>query len=179
VLRDNSAVRVTSPLGLFLLPCGRFLQLGRCVGLAGSCLGIAAHDLLDADRKGTPCLDTQAREGKEGEAGDGLPIQTGEETIQSVRVFARFGHHHFVASEQVDLLWTVDMLTKEHPKQHSPWEHLGEKALNSAVTAAFTRPAREAQHRHPSRQHQYGQRNPTALAQGRHCHMWLEALEKR
>src|SRR5215475_330781 len=93
-----------------------------------------------------------------------LAVQTGEETSQTVRVFARFGHHHFVASQQIDLIWTVDMWTKEHPKQHGPWESLGEQALDGAVTAAFTRPAGDAQHRDPARHHQHGQRQPTQLA---------------
>src|SRR4029453_1319617 len=44
----------------------RFLPLGRCFGLAGCFLGVAAHDLLDTYREGTPDLDTHEREGKEG-----------------------------------------------------------------------------------------------------------------
>ena len=146
-------------------PCGgRWLLLGCCLGLAGSFLRFTAHDLLDAHREGAPCVDTHEREGKEGSPGDRLPGQTGEETIQPVGVFARFGHHHFVANQQGDLIWTVAMLTKEHPKQHGPREGLGEKALDGAVTAAFARPARDPQHRDPSRQHQHGQSHPTQLA---------------
>src|SRR5712691_1159582 len=49
-------------------------------------------------------------------------------------VFARFGGHNFTARQQVDVIGTVDMLTKEHPKQHSPRERLGEKALDGPVT---------------------------------------------
>ncbi len=56
-------------------------------------------------------------------------------------VFARCGDHHFSASQQVDILWTVHLLTQEHPQQRGPREGLGEKALDSAVTAAFARPA--------------------------------------
>jgi hypothetical protein len=37
-----------------------------------------------------------------------------------MRVFARFGGHNFIAHQQVDFISTVDMLTKEHPKQHGP-----------------------------------------------------------
>jgi len=93
-------------------------------------------------------------------------------------VFACFGDHDFVARQQVHIIWPVHMLTKEHPKQHRPRERLGEKALDGTVTAAFSRPAGEAQHRHPSRHHQHGRSNPTALAQGRGRHMGMKALEK-
>jgi hypothetical protein len=58
-------------------------------------------------------------------------------------VFARFGDHNFIASQQGDILWTVHMLTKEHPTQRGPREGLGEKALDSALTAAFARPERD------------------------------------
>jgi hypothetical protein len=91
-------------------------------------------------------------------------------------VFARFGGHDFIAHQEVDLIRTVDMLTKEHPKQGGPREHRREKALHRAVTAPWACPAGEAQHGDPSRHHQHGQRNPVALAQGRCCHMGLEAL---
>ena len=91
-------------------------------------------------------------------------------------MFARFGGHDFIAHQEVDLIRTVDMLTKEHPKQGGPREHRREKALHRAVTAPWACPAGEAQHGDPSRHHQHGQRNPVALAQGRCCHMGLEAL---
>jgi hypothetical protein len=67
----------------------------------------------------------------------------------------------FVANQQVDLIWTMDMLTKEHPKQHGPGEGLGEKALDGAVPPAFARPAGDPQHRDPARHNQHGQSNPT------------------
>ncbi len=93
-------------------------------------------------------------------------------------VFARFGGDDLIAYQQVDILWTVHMLTKEHPKQDGPRECLGEKALDGAVTAAFAGPAGDAQHRDPSRHHEHGPSNPTELADGCRCHMGLEAVEK-
>ena len=89
VMRDHVGVRGTAAWGLFRLPLGRsghrdgvwVLLLRGGFGLAGSFLGGAAHDLLDAYRKGAPCVDTHARECKAGEAEDRLLIQTGEETI--------------------------------------------------------------------------------------------------
>jgi len=93
-------------------------------------------------------------------------------------VFVRFGDHDFIAYQQVDLIGTVDMLTKEHPKQHGPGEDRGEKALDSAVTAAFARSARDPQHRNPTGHHQYSESNPMQLAQGCGRYMVLEAVEQ-
>ncbi len=120
---------------------GRFLLLGFRFGLAGRFLRCAAHDLLDADRERAPFLGADQGQREEGQPWHRLAIQTGKEPIQAMGVFARFGDHNFIASQQVDILWTVHLLTKEHPKQRSPREGLGEKALDSAVTAAFARPA--------------------------------------
>jgi hypothetical protein len=134
--------------------------------------------LLDAYREGAPRLDTHEREGQEGSAGDGLPIETGEATISPVRVFAGFGDDDFVANQQRDLIWTGDMRTKEPPKQHGPRECLGEKALDGAGTSACARPAGAPQHRDPARHDQYGQSHPTQVAQRRSRSIALEALEK-
>ena len=54
-------------------------------------------------------------------------IQTGKEPVQAMGVFPRFGGYDFVACQQVDLIRTVDMLTKKHPKQHGPREGPVEK----------------------------------------------------
>src|SRR4029453_52218 len=108
--------------------------------LAGSCLSCGTDDLLDAYREGAPCVDTHERAGQAGEAGARLPLQTGEETIQPVGVCARFGHHHFIASQPVDRRWRVDGLTTEQPTPHGPWECRGEPALDGAVTPACARP---------------------------------------
>jgi hypothetical protein len=89
VMRDHAGVRGTAAWWLFRLLLGRpghrdlvrVLLLRGSFGLTGSFLGGAAHDLLDAYRKGAPCVGTHARECKAGEAGDRLPRQTGEETI--------------------------------------------------------------------------------------------------
>jgi hypothetical protein len=45
---------------------GRFLLLSGGCGRAGSFLGFAAHDRLDAYRKGAPCVDTHERDGQDG-----------------------------------------------------------------------------------------------------------------
>jgi hypothetical protein len=91
---------------------------------------------------------------------------------------ARFGGHDFIAHQQIGILWTVHMLTKEHPKQDGPRECLGEKALDGVVTAPIAGPAGDTQHRDSSRHHEHGPSNPTALADGGRCHMGVEAVEQ-
>jgi len=74
VMRDHSGVRgsgvgfVPAALGTPRAPRwgGRVLLLSGGFGPAGSFRGFAAPDLLDAYRKGAPCLDTHEREGQEG-----------------------------------------------------------------------------------------------------------------
>ena len=59
-----------------------------------------------------------------------LAIQTGKEPVQAMGCVSPLGGYDFAAYQQVDLIRTVDMLTKKHPKQHGPREGLGEKALD-------------------------------------------------
>jgi len=93
-------------------------------------------------------------------------------------VLAPFGGHALIASQQVDILWTVHMLTKEHPKPRSLWDHRGEKALHGTKATPFAGPPGKAQHRDAPSHDQHGQSHPTGLAQGRLCHIGLEALAK-
>src|SRR5437764_8892831 len=72
----------------------------------------------------------------------------------------------------------LDMLTKEHPKQHGPRECLGEKALHGPITAAWARPAGDAQHRHASRHDHQSRNNTAALTESCSRHSGLEALQK-
>jgi len=93
-------------------------------------------------------------------------------------MFAGFGGDDFIAHQQLPCPGTVDMMTKEPPKQRGPRDHRREKALHSAVATPCPCPARAAQHGDPSRHHQHGPGNPAAVAQGRCRDMGLEALEK-
>src|SRR5262249_3991844 len=156
----------------------RLLLLGGYLGLGGGLLRVAADDLLDAQRKRTPLLGADQRQGEEGQPGHRLAIQTGKEAIQAMGVCARFGGHHSTAYEPGDILGTVHMLTKEHPKQGGPWDRGGEQALDRTVTAACAGPAGEPQHRYTARDHQHGRHDPTELAQGGRGHMGVEALAK-
>ena len=69
-------------------------------------------------------------------------------------VLAGFRDDNFIASDEVDISRTVQVLTKEHPKQHRPREDGREQALDGAIAAAFAGPAGEAQHRDASSYHQ-------------------------
>ena len=112
------------------------------------------------------CWMLTKRQGEEGQPGHRLAIQTGKEPIQAMGVLAGFGDDDFIAHQQVDLLGPVHMVPKEHPKQRGPREHRGEKALDGPITAAFARPAGDAQHRDASRHHQQSAHYPAELAQG-------------
>jgi len=58
-------------------------------------------------------------------------------------VCARFGDDDFIAAQEIDIIGTIHMVTKEDPKQQRPRDHCGKKALDSAIAAAFASPARE------------------------------------
>ena len=147
VRRKASGVRGTSALGV-LLPLGRpgrrwaveGLLLGVRLGLAGRLFCVTAHDLLDVNRERRRCWMLTKANVKKASPWHRLAIQTGKERSRPWVCFPRFGGYDFVAYQQVDLIRTVDMLTKKHPAQHGPregaWE---EKALDGPVTAALTR----------------------------------------
>src|SRR2546422_7085920 len=71
-----------------------------------------------------------------------------------------------------------ERLTKKPQKPPGPRECLGEKALHGPITATWTRPAGEAQHRHTSRQDQQSRNNTAALPESCSGHSGLEALQK-
>src|SRR5262244_3110748 len=93
-------------------------------------------------------------------------------------VLAGFRDDDFIASDEVDISGAVHMLTKEHPKQHRPWQDGGEQALDGTIAAAFAGPAGDAQHRDAASYHQQGKGYPTQSAVGRRRDMGSEALEK-
>jgi hypothetical protein len=92
-------------------------------------------------------------------------------------VLAGFGHHDFIARQQVDTVGAIQMVTKEHPTERGPRDYRREKALHGTITAPWAGPTGHASHRDTPRHHQHGQRHPPELAQGRGRHLRLEALE--
>ena len=89
-----------------------------------------------------------------------------------------FRDDDFITRNAVDIRRAVQMVTKEHPKQHRPREDGREQALDSAITATFAGPAGDAQHGDASSHHQQGKGYPTQAAVGRRRDMGSEALEK-
>ena len=132
----------------------------------------------DADGKRTPLPGAHQGQREASQPWYWLAIEAGKEAIEPMGVLARFGGYDFIADQQVDFISTVEMLTKEHPKQHGPRQYLGEKALHRPITAAWARPAGDAQHRHASRHDQQSRHNTAQLAQSRYRYMGSEALAK-
>src|SRR5215510_7723437 len=91
---------------------------------------------------------------------------------------ARFGDHHFIAREQVDISRAVEMVTKKHPKQRPPREEGGEKALDCTIATTMASPAGQAQHRHAACDDQERTDDPTQLAYSCHGYVGSEALAK-
>jgi hypothetical protein len=142
---------------------GGLCLLGR-FGLAGRFFCLAAHDLLDADGERTPLLEAHQGQREDGQPWPRLALEARKEAIQAMGVLARFGGHDFITHQQVDVISTVGLRTKAHPKQRGPRQCLGEKALHRPITTAWARPAGDAQPRHASRHDQQSRYNTAPLA---------------
>jgi hypothetical protein len=147
------------------------------VGLAGRLLRFAAHDLLDAERERAPWLGADPGPQAAGQPWHRRAVHARDETIQALGLLASVGEHACVARPQVDIRRTVHLLTEERPQAQRPWEHRGETALDGARAAPFAGPARNAPHGDASGHAPPGERDPTALAEGRRRHTGSEALE--
>jgi hypothetical protein len=95
-----------------------------------------------------------------------------------MRVLAGFGDDDVIARDEVDVSRTVQMVPEEDPKQESPREDRGEKALDGAIAAAWARPAGHAEHGEASGHYQESAHYPTALAQGSCRYVGLQALQE-
>src|SRR5215831_14891495 len=109
-LRTSRTTRGVYPFG----------WLGSRFGLASSLFRVAADDLLDAHGKRPPFLDAHQGESEEGQPWYRLTVQASEEAIEAMGVLAGFCHDDFITRDEVDISRAVEMLTKEHPKQHRP-----------------------------------------------------------
>src|SRR5262247_4650754 len=95
-----------------------------------------------------------------------------------MRVCARFGDDDFIAAQEIDIIGTIHMVTKEDPKQQRPREHCGKKALDSAIAAAFASPAREPSPGDPPRYGHHSDADTTQLAYGGGCDVRTGTLEQ-
>jgi hypothetical protein len=78
-------------------------------------------------------------------------------------VLARFGHHDFIARQEVDVLGALHVVTKEHPTARGPRDHRREQRLHGTITAPWAGPTGHASHRDAPCHDQHGTSNPTAL----------------
>ena len=152
--------------------------LGCCRRLAGSLLGWAAHPRLDVHRERAPFREADQGQPAAGQPRHWLAIQTGKESIQSVGVLARFGHHDCIASQAGDLRCAIPGVTTAHPKQRGPRDHRGENTLHGTLTAPWTGPTGPASHRDAPRHDQHGSSHPAAWAEGRRRHRGMEPLHQ-
>ena len=139
---------------------------------------VAAHDLLDAQRKRAPLLDADQGQRKKRQPWHRLAVQTGKEPIQAMGDLAGFGDDDFVAHEQVGLLGPIHMVPKEHPKQRGPRHHRREKALHRPIATPLASPAEQASPRHSSRHDHHRHSNAAEMASGRRGHRGLKAWEQ-
>ena len=156
---------------------GRWWRRGARCRLAGSVLGCAAHDRLEANRARAPCLDTDPREGPAGQSGPWLAVQTGTEPLQAVGGLAGCGDPHFLARQEVERIGTGHMLTAEAPPPPRPWHGLGEQARHGAIAAPWAGPAGKAPPGEACGHDQQGACDPTAVAEGRRRDMGSETWE--
>ena len=64
--------------------------------------------------------------------------------------FVGFGDNAFIADQKILAFKVVEMLLKELSKDFRPWNDSVEEALHCPIAAAFSRPSRDTQHRHPA-----------------------------
>ena len=152
--------------------------LGSRFGLAGVLFRVAAYHLLNTHRERPPFLDTHQGHGEEGQPWHRFAVQARKETIKAMGVLASFRDDDCIASDEVDVIRAMHMLTKEDPKQDRPRDDSGKQALYGAIAPALSGPAGQAQHGDASGHDEQGKGYPTQLAEGRRRDMGSEALEK-
>jgi hypothetical protein len=65
-----------------------------------------------------------------------------EKAVEAMHVLAGFGHHHFIASQDIAVVGLEEMVAKEEPAHLRPGNSGGEEALHGAIaTAGFTQPS--------------------------------------
>jgi len=112
---------VLAPFGL---PArARLSRLGRSfghrLGLTGRLFGLAAHDLVNAHWKRAAWLGADQGRCEKGQTWNHSALQAGKEAIQPMRAIARLAHHHFITGQEVDLVWSMQMLAAIENTQNS------------------------------------------------------------
>ena len=85
--------------------------------------------------------------------------------VQPIGLLSRFADHTFITCQQINVIFLKQVLIKELPEHLRPGNNCIVKALDRAVAAAFPGPARQTQHRNPSRHAQHRSDNPAHLTE--------------
>ena len=184
-IRTSSGVSITGTLPWFCTalrtsrtPCGaRPNRLsGSRFGLAGSLLCVGAHDLCDAQGKGTPLLDTHQRQGEKGQPGYRLAVETRKKPIQPMGVFARWWpplHHPPPGRRPRD----DTHADERRPKTGWPTGSPSQKSVAPSDNCPRCRPTGRRPNIVTSRHDHHGQRNAVELTQCGRCDGRVEALQ--
>jgi hypothetical protein len=95
-----------------------------------------------------------------------------------VGVLAGFGHDGFITSQKIDIISVKQVGAKKEPEQRGPGNEGGEEALDGAIAAAVSGPARNALHGDTPSHSQQGVRDTVELAYGGHGHLRKQAQQE-
>ena len=91
-------------------------------------------------------------------------------------LFSGFGHHAFISDQKILSCGPVEMLLKKFSEDLRPRDGDVEKTLHGPVFAAFSGPAGETQHRHPTSHTQHGLDDPAQATHIRRGEIGLYTL---
>ncbi len=149
-----------------LLWCGFILLRALLLALFGRyLLCLRANDLLRLQWIGAPFFDRDQRQREDGDALHHFVQQAGEEVVQTMRLFARFGHHTFISHQKVFCTGQEQVPHEETQEDLRPADRSIEKTLHRPVAAAFPGPAGKSQHRHTTAHAQHRLGDPAQTSQ--------------
>jgi hypothetical protein len=93
-----------------------------------------------------------------------------------VGLLSGFGNDAFIPNQKILAFWIVEMLLKEPVKKFRPGHDRTEEALHRPVTATFSRPAGNAQHRYSAGHAQDRFDDPAHSPHIRFRQIWLYSL---
>ena len=137
--------------------------------------GWFVQHLLHLHRERLPFATTDQGQREERDPRHGLAKDTRKEAIHAVGLRPGFRHHPCIADEQDVLTGGQHLGPQEDPEDCGPGQGRMKEALDGAIAATRSGPARAPQHRDPSRHHEHGQHNPAQLTYGGHRHHRMEA----
>ena len=94
-------------------------------------------------------------------------------------VFARLGHHTFVACQQIHIVRLEQVGAEEQPEHRRPRNERAKETLHRAIAATQTAPAGDAKHRHTSAHRKNPQHDATQLTNTRGGQRRRQTNQKR